>query len=389
MMDTQKDNQTSNMDTTSNQPFSVGKTLREAREQNGLSVNDVANRIKFAPRQIESLEDDDFARLPEAAFVRGFVRSYARLLDLDATRLLNGLPTSHVQTSSRHEIKSVEIPMPTSFTARKHNIIWLAAALAIAVSLAIFERMHDRAPVNAATEPVATTVQTLELQLPNETTEKESDQMTEQMLPSVTVTQHAMEADKVPAPIQPTPQQTVRVTPAPAPQQKIDRVTPTPAPAPVQAAPPPVVRATPAPATTPASSATTAPKQPKTAPSAQLSMPWLPYAQQTTSTAPAPANTTGAASASEALPKLSTETNSADHALRIEIDEDAWVEIKDGNDKVLLSKLYSAGSLVRFAGKAPLLLTIGNARAVRLFNNRKKIDLESYMTADVAYVKLK
>ncbi len=384
MMDTQKDNQTSNMDTTSNQPFSVGKTLREAREQKGLSVNDVANRIKFAPRQIESLEADDFVRLPEAAFVRGFVRSYARLLGLDAAPLLAGLPTSHVHTSSAHEIKSVEIPMPTSFAARKHNIIWLAAALAIAVSLAIFERMHERAPAKTEIEPVATTtIQTLELQLPNETTEQGSDQKTEQVLPSVTVTQHAMAIDKVPAPIQPAPQQTVRVTPALVPQQQVVRVTPTPAPAPapVQAAPPPVVRATPAPATTLAPPAITAPKQPKPDPSAQFPMPWLPYAQQATRAA------TASAPASEARPN--TEANGTDHALRIEFDEDAWVEIKDGNGKVLLSKMHSAGSLVRFAGNAPLLLTIGNARAVRLFNNRKQINLERYTTADVARVKLK
>ena len=82
-MNTQQENQISNIDANSAAALSVGQTLREAREQMGLSVNDVANRIKFAPRQIESLEDDDYGQLHEAAFVRGFVRSYARLLELD------------------------------------------------------------------------------------------------------------------------------------------------------------------------------------------------------------------------------------------------------------------------------------------------------------------
>ena len=54
--------------------------LREARERLGLSVADVAAQIKFAPRQIEALEADDFKHLPEAAFLRGFVRSYAKIL---------------------------------------------------------------------------------------------------------------------------------------------------------------------------------------------------------------------------------------------------------------------------------------------------------------------
>ena len=102
-MNTQDEKQASATNSASVEPISVGKTLREAREQLGLSVNEVANRIKFAPRQIESLEADDYARLPEAAFVRGFVRSYARLLELDPARLLTSLPTSHAQTSATHE----------------------------------------------------------------------------------------------------------------------------------------------------------------------------------------------------------------------------------------------------------------------------------------------
>src|ERR1039458_7621063 len=71
---------------------SLGRMLREARERFGLSVADVAAQIKFAPRQIEALEADDFKHLPEAAFLRGFVRSYAKILHLDAQTLLAAHP---------------------------------------------------------------------------------------------------------------------------------------------------------------------------------------------------------------------------------------------------------------------------------------------------------
>ena len=43
---------------------SLGKMLSEARERLGMSVADVSNQIKFAPRQIEALEADDFQHLP-------------------------------------------------------------------------------------------------------------------------------------------------------------------------------------------------------------------------------------------------------------------------------------------------------------------------------------
>lgn len=329
-MNTQQDDQKSNMDSASEQPLSVGKTLREAREQLGLTVNDVANRIKFAPKQIEWLEADDYIRLPEAAFVRGFVRSYARLLELDPARLISGLPSSHVQASSTQEVRSVEIPLPSAFSARRHNIIWLAAALVVAVSLAIFERLHDRAPEVA--EPVAKTAvessavantNVEPLELPNVTAESDSVQLPEQVKPAVAVPQPAIRT--APAPRQPVTPKALQTAPAAAP------------------VPPAAV--------------------------------------------PAPAETVAPAPVSEE-PKVNSEINASEHKLRLELDEDAWVEVKDGSDKILISKMHSAGSLVRVTGKAPLLVTIGNARAVRLFDNGKKINLERYTTAEVARVKL-
>lgn len=87
-------------------------------------------------------------------------------------------------------------------------------------------------------------------------------------------------------------------------------------------------------------------------------------------------------------PEVNAEISASEHALRLEFDEDAWVEIKDGSDKILTSKMHTAGSLVRVTGKAPLSVTIGNAHAVHLLDNGKKINLERYTTAGVAHVKL-
>lgn len=70
---------------------SVGRQLRQAREAAQLSREEVAQALKFSPRQIEALEADDYGALPGATIVRGFVRSYARLLRLDADPLLRQL----------------------------------------------------------------------------------------------------------------------------------------------------------------------------------------------------------------------------------------------------------------------------------------------------------
>lgn len=117
--------------------FSVGTVLYEARVRHNLSVDEVFHRIKFAPRQIEALEADDFAHLPETAFLRGFVRSYARLLQLDPVPLLAALPRSPEQSMPLEDKALTEVPFPNIYTERKQNIIWLSAALAVAVVLAL------------------------------------------------------------------------------------------------------------------------------------------------------------------------------------------------------------------------------------------------------------
>jgi cytoskeleton protein RodZ len=73
---------------------SVGRLLADAREAAGLTVAEVAQSLKFSPRQIQMLEADDYAALPGNTIVRGFVRSYARLLKLDIDSLLQVLEAS-------------------------------------------------------------------------------------------------------------------------------------------------------------------------------------------------------------------------------------------------------------------------------------------------------
>jgi len=65
-----------------------GEILSAKRQERGMSIEEVSARIKLAPRQIAALEANDFAALPGMASTRGFIRSYARLLDLDPEPML-------------------------------------------------------------------------------------------------------------------------------------------------------------------------------------------------------------------------------------------------------------------------------------------------------------
>lgn len=124
---------------------SLGRMLREARERLGLSVADVAHQIKLAPRQIEALEADDFQHLPEMTFVRGFVRSYAKVLHLDAGTLLAALP-QQPESSVPLVPSSVEVPFPSPLSPQRQNLILLGAALVLAVAVVAFAVWHLTTP---------------------------------------------------------------------------------------------------------------------------------------------------------------------------------------------------------------------------------------------------
>lgn len=66
----------------------IGPALVAARENLSLGAEDISTRLRLSLRQVQALENDDFAALPEAVITRGFIRNYARLVNIDAAPLL-------------------------------------------------------------------------------------------------------------------------------------------------------------------------------------------------------------------------------------------------------------------------------------------------------------
>lgn len=59
---------------------SLGGRLRAAREARGWNVGDVVAELRIPARIIERLENDDYAGFNDAVFLRGYLKSYARLV---------------------------------------------------------------------------------------------------------------------------------------------------------------------------------------------------------------------------------------------------------------------------------------------------------------------
>lgn len=62
----------------------LGETFRTARESQGHSLSDVADRIHIRSVYLAAIEAEDWQAIGPAVYIRGFLRSYARFLGLDA-----------------------------------------------------------------------------------------------------------------------------------------------------------------------------------------------------------------------------------------------------------------------------------------------------------------
>ena len=68
---------------------SPGALLKREREKNGLSHTQISQQTRLRPHLLEAIENDDWDLLPAPTLVKGFIRSYARILGLDEERVLD------------------------------------------------------------------------------------------------------------------------------------------------------------------------------------------------------------------------------------------------------------------------------------------------------------
>ncbi len=80
----------------------IGEMLLAAREKAGLSLEEVSGRTRITRKNLEYLETDNFDALPAKVYVKGFLRTYADFLGLDAGHLLNKY---EVQSGQTHKSK--------------------------------------------------------------------------------------------------------------------------------------------------------------------------------------------------------------------------------------------------------------------------------------------
>jgi len=120
-----------------------GAQLAAQREAMGLSVDQIADQLKLAPRQVVAIEQGDYASLPNMAVTRGFIRAYAKVVRLDPAPLVAQIevtptvaPTVDHGTVRREKISTTfsESRFPSMTESRSKPKRWIAVgAVALVV----------------------------------------------------------------------------------------------------------------------------------------------------------------------------------------------------------------------------------------------------------------
>lgn len=294
-----------------------GRILRRARELRGLSVEDVADALKLKPRQIAALENEDFASFGTQTFARGFVRNYARHLNIDPARLLSAMDSLNAEaevtltppSNARGDMPSRD---PARGAPRSLAILAVVAFIAL-IGLMVYDRLRQPAgaPDSSATAPDA----------------------------SASPAPVAASGPAALPPAATSPDQTKLASTA------------------GEAAQPAAAGVAPA-----ASSDSVAPKPPAAED---------PGTRQATA-----AESTGG------------RAQAAPGRLVLRFKRDAWIEIKDGSGRVLVSRTHAGGSSREVEGVPPFALTIGNASNVEVEYRGNIIDLAPHSALDIARLKL-
>lgn len=113
-------------------PPSVGDRLRAAREEKGLTLEDIAEQTRIPRRHLEAIENGDWARLPAATYTIGFAKSFASAVGLDRNEVGEDV-RSEMGTPRQTAAAEVFEPVDPARTMPRWLVLGAIAAIVLVV----------------------------------------------------------------------------------------------------------------------------------------------------------------------------------------------------------------------------------------------------------------
>lgn len=367
-----------------------GALLKAAREARGLSVEQMAERSHLTKNVIRGIESDEYEGLASLGFVRGYLKLYAKKLEVDEASVLGPFDRWHA-------LQVPEEEKPADYGLREHAeglgpkrgrwvfimlLLVFGALLAFGVFWAV--RALDRESMSEW------------LTMPEETTATESAGAGPELLPSnpsgqsvpLTLPEPAAPSEAVVP--DPSDDLTSKASTADMPSQGDGDSEPSTTPMAIQAesrieatesemAESPIVEATPS----------------VTPPSAPVQEPVV-----GTSSAPSPVGDPVVVDGETQLMPASTarvvsetvtglaETQSTQDRLVLQVTGDSWVEVREASGRLVLADLLRAGRNVSVNVTGPFELLVGAVDVTTVIFNGETLDLSDRAFQNVARVNL-
>ncbi|MEP1214095.1 MAG: RodZ domain-containing protein [Marinobacter sp.] len=133
----------------------AGQQLRRAREQKGLSVSAVADAQHLRPAVIHAIEDGDYRQIDSELFLKGYVRTYARQVDLDPDAVIATLdkelePLRQEKAQAEELNPLVDIERRRRQKRRIAKLLFFLLVIAVAVFIGL--RVLDTTSLTQAPE---------------------------------------------------------------------------------------------------------------------------------------------------------------------------------------------------------------------------------------------
>jgi cytoskeleton protein RodZ len=325
-----------------------GHLLREAREERGYSQKEVARDLHLTSKVIDALEESNFDIISSSLFARGYIRSYARHLGLDGQALvaefdaIYGVPNQNKKPMPGvHQLGQQSKPGDT--WVKLISIIFVIGLVVASVLWwqhqnggSMLQRLNNVTLSNTAADLVVETL-------------GEDDNSSDMELLAANPSEVGTTVSDDQAAATEAPVQTLDVA-------EIVAVKP-------------IVTAL-------SEAVSVSPEMSDVSDSSALNPEII--------AVPAVAQTeesTGAADVAALGPN--------EALLMMAFDKDCWVEIKDGNGKMILSDLYASGSTIEQVVTAPIEILLGRSSGVtQMTFNGEVIDLKPHTRKDIARLTL-
>jgi cytoskeleton protein RodZ len=311
-------------------PTNPGESLRQAREIKGWSVAEVATQLNLTPQRLAQIEAGAFDKLPGTTFARGYIRAYAKLLEMDQSRLVmefDQFTGTDATGSSVHALGRIEEPVRYS-----QSILRLVSfLLLLALIGAGFLWWQDQGRPGASLADLG--LEHVEVEGADGTTQVHS--LAEPEDQAVVDAQGSEQSSPLLLPVEP----------GEAPEE---------------------------------STAAEQPAAQSAAPESASEAPAAPVSNEPAVAASAPA----------AEPVAPVAVPAGQGALNVQFTADCWTQVTDADGKVLLSALKRSGERIELTGKAPMELRLGFARGAQVTYNGQSVDIAPHMTGETARLKL-